>query len=536
MKRRRKVSQKHRIAALLVLQGGLLVALSLWTCLSFHLHGLMARQPHPRLVSQQRQPSHVSNDADYSIQGQGQHDRNSKIKTQQQVARNITMMLQASQNPSDNIIHTRNQLPAWMRNYTRWHQQQIKSLRRLDFEQKDKDIPHNYRFLVLRCLKHDTNCGGTADRLKPWPLVVRLAAQTKRIVWILWERPCGLEAFLVPPLSTNSSYDDSKFTTLDWRVMPMVLQRALNVNVSNDDNNNDNSTVVALPTDWARSFPQIGTSQDIETILNPAGERKQRNKRFKMWMRQEKYPVITMLFQSHDHGSEIYNKYKNQAYFKVLSNGNILTSNPSPNLTKEPQPSYEQVFRPCWKMSFQPSAAVQSRIDQSLQGLGLQTDRYVAVHIRALYQQAAGPKKTVFVAKNALHCASQLRRSKHEPILVATDAIQSTVAAIEYAAEHHPSTAVVVTPRPLDQSHKQDIAPLHLDRGSTFLSKNASDWTQEADPAAYYDTFVDLYLLANARCIAYHLGNYGKWANLLSSDPSCSVNHFKKMCRWKEDY
>jgi hypothetical protein len=78
---------------------------------------------------------------------------------------------------------------------------------------------------------------------------------------------------------------------------------------------------------------------------------------------------------------------------------------------------------------------------------------------------------------------------------------------------------------------------LHLDRGAAFLDRNSSAWMTglHTDPVKYYDTFVDLYLLVHASCLAFHLGNYAKWANLMSDNPSCAVSHFKKRCAWKDD-
>lgn len=35
------------------------------------------------------------------------------------------------------------------------------------------------------CMKLDDQCGSTADLLRPLPAIVRVAADTKRILWIL---------------------------------------------------------------------------------------------------------------------------------------------------------------------------------------------------------------------------------------------------------------------------------------------------------------------------------------------------------------
>jgi hypothetical protein len=77
-----------------------------------------------------------------------------------------------------------------------------------------------------------------------------------------------------------------------------------------------------------------------------------------------------------------------------------------------------------------------------------------------------------------------------------------------------------------------DTEPLHLDRGIGFLQK--SDGWKNLSASAFYNVFVDLYLLAGSQCVAHGIGGYGKWGSLLSSNSSCVKEHFKKQCRWAE--
>jgi hypothetical protein len=89
-----------------------------------------------------------------------------------------------------NLWHNSTVLPAWMKEYFAWHAQEIRLL-----------TAENYplhKFLVLRCLATDQTCGGASDRLKPLPILIKLAAQSKRLFFIYWSRPCLLEEFLVP--------------------------------------------------------------------------------------------------------------------------------------------------------------------------------------------------------------------------------------------------------------------------------------------------------------------------------------------------
>lgn len=82
-------------------------------------------------------------------------------------------------------------LPRWMKDYFAWHREQRKLI--------TDDNWREFKYIVMICLRKSKKCGGTADRLRPLPFMVRVAAETKRILLIKWERPAPLEAFLVPP-------------------------------------------------------------------------------------------------------------------------------------------------------------------------------------------------------------------------------------------------------------------------------------------------------------------------------------------------
>jgi hypothetical protein len=75
-------------------------------------------------------------------------------------------------------------------------------------------------FLIMECYAYfspkqnktvfSKPCGGLSDRLTPLPLLVWIAHRTRRILFIYWNRPMGLEEFLEPA------------SVLDWR-MPREL-------------------------------------------------------------------------------------------------------------------------------------------------------------------------------------------------------------------------------------------------------------------------------------------------------------------------
>ena len=70
--------------------------------------------------------------------------------------------------------------------------------------------------------------------------------------------------------------------------------------------------------------------------------------------------------------------------------------------------------------------------------------------------------------------------------------------------------------------------PLHLDK--------VPDW-QQRPPSDYYDTFVDLYLLALGKCVACSMGGFGSWAFLISNS-TCWIRHHTAPgitpCEWND--
>jgi hypothetical protein len=278
------------------------------------------------------------------------------------------------------------------------------------------------------------------------------------------------------------------------------------------------------------------------------------------------------------------------------SNSNGLLSSspppPPPRNDDEPEPDHDHVFRPLWRAFFTPSPAVQAILDRERQALRLTTDQYVAVHIRSQYQNYNSDLQIRTMVRHAMNCASQLqlkqklthnpkhKNLKHlplsaggatdagstnitmdttiyddtaaepepEPIFVATDSSRAATAVAAYGKRRNApyvrqrestlaeSDAASSSSASSSSSTSASASePLHLDRGSAHLNRNASGWTTAQDPADYYDTFVDLYLLAGSRCITYHVGGYGRWANLLSSNITCEMNHLKNKCSWRAE-
>jgi len=145
---------------------------------------------------------------------------------------------------------------------------------------------------------------------------------------------------------------------------------------------------------------------------------------------------------------------------------------------------YDNVYRPLFFHLFEPARHVAEPLARTLVSKGYQPFQYTAVHIRALYH------------RNRQQAAAQL-------VQEATKCVQGPFLIV--------SDSQTIASRTL--AH----APLHLDRGSSFLQQNADQTVH--DPAEYVDTFVDAYLLAYSQCIHVDKGGFAAWASLLMQKP-----------------
>jgi hypothetical protein len=88
--------------------------------------------------------------------------------------------------------------------YLVWHKQQRDTLTPSNWESR--------RFLIMQCLDKMGHCGGTADRLKSFVFLLRIAHESQRIFLIYWNMPTRLDEFLVPPKGG-----------IDWRVPTFMV-------------------------------------------------------------------------------------------------------------------------------------------------------------------------------------------------------------------------------------------------------------------------------------------------------------------------
>jgi hypothetical protein len=185
------------------------------------------------------------------------------------------------------------------------------------------------------------------------------------------------------------------------------------------------------------------------------------------------------------------------------------------------EPKFDDVFHTVWRLLFTPSQPIATIITQEMQRMHLVPGHYVGAHLRALYAIAERPIADIRTwTTNALNCASQLRPGS--PIFFTSDSDQARLYSLKYASEKH---AVVGTRTP------NPNPPLHLDRERNWENRPISD---------FYDTFVDLYLLALGGCVTYNKGGFGHWGLLIGGNVTCFVQQqtaakgIKDPCSWKD--
>lgn len=325
--------------------------------------------------------------------------------------------------------------PEWMRDYFRWHKEQLAN----NWYTPETTISESHRFLYVTCLKDYHKCGGTADRLLSLPFFVKVAAMTKRILIFQWSKPAALEEFLMPPAGG-----------IDWRV----------------------------PESKERALQDIGEKAGTqETILEMA--------------HQSKNKVLQVKFQSNDHGSRYYNAIRES----------------------DKEAGFVDIFHVVWKIFFTPSPTLASRVELTLKQNRLEPGNYTSAHLRALYNvQARDPRAVRDWSKNALHCALyiQNRSSNFLPVYFASDSEHATRQAVTYG------NANGLTVYGIKPTEELQGDPLHLDKVKDWKKRPASD---------FIDIFVDLYVMALAKCVSYGMGGFGLFASYLSGNPSCGLQH-----------
>jgi hypothetical protein len=380
--------------------------------------------------------------------------------------------------------------------YFDWHRQQISEIDDCNFEK--------HRYLILRCSEREQTCGGVADRLKSLPFFVAGAAHSrpKRIVLIRWQRPTRLEEFLLP--------NEVHWSVPEW----MDAKLGHDANDANDANAN-------------RKRPLYGNSgrQIVDDLRNHPDTLVIEGKlqdfyggsSFYYQMATEMEMEVKMKMKSH-----LKQEQRQQQQQQQQSVDKDVKNDEQAKNDYAGWKDYERIFRDLFFAFFVPAPPVQQIVRDTMKESNLVPGNFSTTQYRAFYgiehdKTKRDSSELTQKAENALNCAS--RKQPGDPIFFASD----SGVAVQFAKNLANATGrPIVT---LDNNEEREA--LHLDKKDQWTSGRVSD---------FYPTFVDLLVMAKARCMSHGVGGFGRFANLLSIDPSCVIrhDHNRKMrpCRW----
>lgn len=195
-------------------------------------------------------------------------------------------------------------------------------------------------------------------------------------------------------------------------------------------------------------------------------------------------------------------------------------------------------------MFFRPSTIVQRKVDSAYRELNLTVGRsYHAAHCRVRHPKAVR-KNIAIVGKNedypadksglpwfgetrslaistathALRCASTLLDDRTEPIYFYSDSNDL----VQYMAHDLNDPTFLRRNASLFETSDVDKAALRVVRDTSVMARNVSmenahiDKQKGRDVEAYINTFVDLFLAINARCVTFGIGYYALLAIKIS--------------------
>jgi hypothetical protein len=168
--------------------------------------------------------------------------------------------------------------------------------------------------------------------------------------------------------------------------------------------------------------------------------------------------------------------------------------------------TYQTVYHSLFRTFFTPAPRLQALISSKMKDNNLVPGQYSSAHLRAMYGNRVyrDPYETIALTVNAVNCASNLLPGS--PVYFAADIKFAVQVAQEYGRQRSLPVAAL--------DFLED--PLHLDKDDAW---------QTRDSSAYDDTFVDLYLLAQSRCVAYRYVVIGAASFLVS--PICHFSFLK---------
>jgi hypothetical protein len=499
----------------------------------------------------------------------------------------------------------RHQIPSWIVDYMQWHNQQRSQWDHnrtnrsgehhhddvdSDEEEDKENNYHSAHYLVLRCLDPsiDHHCGGLSDRLKPIPLLIRLAAQSHRMFFIHWTHPTLLTNFLIPP---RRSHDHCH-----------SMYHRNHISLSSSSSINSTTTMKATATAATSSCEEehyLDWTAPSWLVSKLDGHDSTDSRLYtripslvKGVFRNDTRLVLARLQDQHG-GSSIYNMLEASrsslsTYFNLTSTTtttttitttttttplkNVENNNSSSTTTTTSLPrAYRSVYGVLFRLLFTPSFEVAKRIDSAMQQVHLVPDQYVATHLRTQYgRHPLLDAQIRAVSGNAVQCASTLFTSSNQTtIIFLSDSVlarkyiqHSYIPPTKRTQNHHHLHIrdrrnerigtivsenrnnatwntyqhhnhrfhVNVSSKPLVAAlpvtlNEPSIA-IHLDDTSSVMKTMMMLESPQIIIDQYYPIFVDMFLMSYASAVAHAQGGFGRLGVLLSYNPHHFISYF----------
>ena len=374
-------------------------------------------------------------------------------------------------------------LPSWIQSYLAWHRQVRQQFPgRALFEHPDAPP-----LLIRMCFGL---CGGLNDRIAQLDWDLYLANATGRVLLLHWHRPVPIEHFLVP-----NSY-------LDWRVPP----------------------------DVPHFFPE-NAAEVIAGLVSRVNMRKVKTTMGEMFDGMpEDHPTDQFWATQFDEAlqRDLLSTKNRTRIMRHKLLGHLAPPGELERRIGGPVPPLGRLF--C--LFFQPSPGVAQAYHQARTNLLSSSTSspsgmsYYALHLRVRHPKAAAGH---VIGKDGDHPADKTGlpwegESKAR-------AIATAEAAITCARHHFWHTTATPLYLCADSNdlvqHMTEHVPGIVSRPDIGRENAHIDKQKGRVPEAYYATFVDILLAANAECIAFGVGNYGLLASRLSGT-QCRVRYQKE--------
>lgn len=174
---------------------------------------------------------------------------------------------------------------------------------------------------------------------------------------------------------------------------------------------------------------------------------------------------------------------------------------------KDGEVEAKAALKDVWNVLFKPSAMLAERTKETLELMGLRPGEYAAAHIdfENIPRDDSERQQLRLKVENAMNCMSHLRPGG--PFMVAAQTYAVAREAIEYG-----------------QQHGVNVQAKQIAHDSSNVPKDL------------YQAFVEILLMAKARCVAYNRGGYGQLGFILGYDYDCKINYgeHKGECEWKD--